>query len=340
MSNPLNNLLVSIVIVNYNGAEFLEACIRSVLAGSYPQFEVIVVDNASSDASIPLIKRLAAEDSRVRLIESNINRNYTGGNNLGIRNAKGSLIAIINSDTEVSKNWLEGLVSAMSDPTVGACQPKILRFYEKERIDNTGGLIDALGYTQGRGTGEPAEHYPTAEDVFFAGGTAFMVKKDVLDMVGLFDEDFVLHWEDVDLAWRIRLKGYRIRYIPQSTIYHKISKTIAKCSNQTMIQFHIRKNRICGLIKNYSLLHLLLRIPMLILLYCMIACFEILKNKNIAAAMPTCKAIWWNIYSIQKTIKKRSFVQHHIRTVPDREIEKFFERKLIFMKTLTTKVCA
>ena len=155
------------------------------------------------------------------------------------------------------------------------------------------------------------------------------VKREALDKVGLFDDDFVAHWEDVDLSWRIRLAGYRIALVPEAVVYHKVSRTIKKFGRSREISFHIRKNRIVGLIKNYSLMNLTKTLPLLVMFYFGIFIKELAVNRDSRNALTSLAALGWNLKSLLRTLRQRNHVQKTIRKVPDRVITVLMPKKLV-----------
>lgn len=327
--------LISVVILNYNGKGIIEPCLASVLNNDYPNFEVVLVDNASTDDSIQAVEEMFPDDGRLKIVKNSVNSFYAGGNNIGINHSKGECIFVINNDTEIDRHCLKEIAQAMNDENIGAAQPKILIYGQDTVIDNTGGLIDRFGYTKGRGRHESdIGQYDNLNDIFFAGGTAMILKRKVLEEVGAFDPKFVAHWEDVDLSWRIRLKGYKIKFVPKARIYHKISGTINQYGSRNKISFHIRKNRISGLLKNYSTVNLLKSLPVLLLIYLMIFIKESIIDMDIKMALSSFSAIAWNINELPYIFKMRRFVQSTVRRIPDAQITGLMERNCLLMDFL------
>lgn len=323
----------SVIVLNYNGKSLIEPCLSSLLNSDYPNFEIILVDNASCDGSVELAVEISKTDRRLRIIKNSSNSFYTGGNNIGINNAKGDFILILNNDTEIEKKCLRELSDALKKENIGAAQPKILIQGGHSMIDNTGGIIDFYGYTKGRGQREIDKgQFDNDEDIFYAGGTAMALKKSVLDKVGIFDAKFVAHWEDVDLSWRIRLAGYGIIFVPKAIIEHKISRTIKKFGNKANISFHIRKNRISGLIKNYNLLHLFSFLPFVLLFYLLIFLKELFFDRNMALAFTSISALLWNLKELPYILNRRKIVQGEIRAVSDRQIMRNMYNKSILLQ--------
>lgn len=327
--------LISVVVLNYNGKGYLEACLRSVLASDYPHFEVVVVDNASTDGSLESIAGQFPGEARVRLVRNTRNLLFAGGNNAGIRDSRGEYVVILNNDTEVEKDWLKPIALALQDRSLGACQPKVLFHEDRGVIDNAGGVIDRFGFTSGRGSCHRDDGgYDAQEEIFFAGGAALAVKKSVLDEVGLFDEDFGLHWEDVDLCWRIRLRGYHIRCVPASRVYHKVSLTFKQMGERkhAFASYHIRKNRLAGLVKNYHIRNLFLTLPAVAIFYILLSGKELCIDRKASVAFTSFSALWWNARVLGSTLRKRRYVQHTVRSVPDAEITKYMRGALFFKR--------
>jgi len=317
--------LISIIIVNYNGIKFIKRCLNSVLNSDYPNFEVIFVDNASIDGSYELVKKLFGSNSRLTIIRNNKNLGFTGGTNLGFWYAKGDYIVFLNYDTEVSQNWLKVLVEIMnSNLRIGAAQCKLLNLYDKRRIDSAGQFIDPLGYGYPRGDEEDIGQYDNVEEIFYADGAALIVKRLIINQVSLnglpFDSDYFGYYEDADLCWRVRLRGYKVVLIPTSIVYH--ARTAAKLHKMSSyLIFSHAKNRIMTLIKNYGLGNLIKYLPLL-LFFETIRAIILLKTKP-DHSIAILKAILWNLKNLKKTWKKRLIVQQFIRRVPDPYIMRY-----------------
>jgi len=329
--------LISIVVLNYNGTGFLENCLESVFRSDYSNFEVILVDNNSTDESIKSAVRKFGMDARLRIIRNSSNLLYAGGNNVGIRQARGEYAVVLNNDTEVEQNWLKEIALVMQqDDTIGAAQPKILRFgYFPPRIDYIGGNLDRYGYAEGRSRGEvDSERFDKAEEIFYAGGAAMVLRKRLLDDVGLFDEKFGAHWEDTDLSWRIRLRGYKVMVVPKAVVYHKGSLTMSRFVKRHDVAWCIRKNRIAGLIQNYSGKNLIICLPVLLISYIVLFFKEAIFDKNIKIALSSVSAIIWNIKKLPDILKQRRFVQNRIRCVSDKNIVSLMNKGFIALHFL------
>lgn len=214
-----NPPLVSVIIVNYNGRGYLRKCISSLLIQSYPAIEIILVDNGSKDGSVDYLKR---EFPSVRIIALNKNLGFAEGNNIGIRAARGELIATLNNDCEATRQWVEELVRVMvSNKEVGMCASKMLFMRNPEFINSTGICISKSGACWDRGMFERDNgQYESVDEVFGPCAGAAMYRKSMLDKIGLFDDDFFAYMEDTDLAFRGRLAGWKCLYVPMAVVYH------------------------------------------------------------------------------------------------------------------------
>lgn len=217
---------VSVIIVSWNARPLLELCLPSVVATEYPDFEVILADNASTDDSVAWVR---AHHPEVRVVRHPENWAFARGNNAALPHATGSIVVFLNNDVEVPPGWLHPLVEALThDDSLAAVQPKLLQHGDRQRFEYAGaagGYLDRYGYPFARGRllyalEEDAGQYDDRRAIFWATGAAFAVKRSVLDEVGLFDEAFEMHMEEIDLCWRMHRRGYRIEVVPASTVFH------------------------------------------------------------------------------------------------------------------------
>ena len=247
---------VSIIIVSWNARELLETCLPSVVATEYPNLEIILADNASTDGSGAWVAR---EHPSVTIVRHPENWLFARGNNAALPHATGKYVVLLNNDVEVPPDWLAPLVDTMeSDSDVGAVQPKLLQYDDRSRFEYAGacgGFLDRLGYPFTRGrlfeTMEPDRgQYDDARDVFWATGAALMLRRSALDTVGLLDERFEMHMEEIDLCWRLWRHGYRVRVAPESEVYHIGGASLPQSSpRKTYYNF---RNSLLMLYKNLS----------------------------------------------------------------------------------------
>lgn len=225
----MNPPAVSVIVVNHNGEAVIRRCLQSLMEQTFTDREVIVVDNASRDRSVEMIR---AEFPSVRVIEHPVNAGFAGGNVQGLRHAGGEYIALLNNDAVAEPEWLVHLVEAMrSDPLVGICASKLL-VDGTDLIDSAGdGCTTASrGYKRGEGASAPC--YDRVEEVFGGCGAAVLYRRARIERIGFFDEEFFLLHEDTDLNVRARPAGWRCMYVPKAVVRHRVHSTIGRYSDR------------------------------------------------------------------------------------------------------------
>lgn len=237
--------MISVIIVNYNGLAVLPRCIEALQHQVFQDFEIIVVDNASSDGSA---QWLALHHPEVRIVALEKNLGFTGGNNAGYRVASGKFIAMLNNDTEVSACWLENLVAAMEDdPGIGICSSRIL-ISGTDIIDSVGGGFTTAGSGFKRGEGEPSHRFSSPCQVEGACAAAALYRRSMIEEIGFLDDDFFLNHEDTDLDFRALLAGWKSVYVPAAVVMHDVSATLGKMSELTV--YYFSRNSILVWVKN------------------------------------------------------------------------------------------
>jgi len=237
--------LISVVVVNWNRKELLRACLRSLQLQSGVAFETIVVDNGSADGS----PEMAEREFGVRLIRNRENRGFCAANNQGIAAAAGEFVALLNNDAEARPGWLVELWRACSCETdIGMAASKVLVWEDPRRIDKAGHLIFPDGQNRGRGTGElDCGQFDAQEEVLWPDGCAAMYRKQMLDQIGGFDEDFFAYGDDAELGLRARIAGWRCIYCPKAVVLHHRGSTLGKDSAYRLTL--IERNRLLLAIK-------------------------------------------------------------------------------------------
>ena len=247
---------VSVVIVNYNREELLRSCLASLESQTFRDFEIIVVDNGSSDSSPGYIRSLQGTvvDKSVFLER---NTGFTGGCNRGIKLASGRYVALINNDAEAEPEWISALVkTAEQDRDAGMWASKIL-FHGTDIIDKTGHLIFPDGQNRGRGTGERDRgQYQVEEEALFPDGCAALYRRELLEETGGFDEDFFAYADDADLGLRASWLGWSCVYVPAAVVHHRHSSTTGSFDPGKI--YWVERNRIWLAVKNLPLPLLLL----------------------------------------------------------------------------------
>ena len=249
--------LVSVVIVHWN-SPYLLGCLRSVLQPDMEGIEVLVVDNASTDDSM---RQAATYDGQIRTVRNPENYGYTRGANIGLSHARGRYVVLLNNDTEAAPGFIERLVEAAeSDPRIGICCPKILSAKDNRLIESVGHWIYPDGLSRCRGRfEEDCGQYDAPEDVLVPSGCAILVRREMLDDVGLLDEDFFSYCDDTDLGLRAHLRGWRCVTVPSAVVYHWGS------ASSPLKAFLIERNRLWVMVKCFPL-PLLLAAPFFTLL--------------------------------------------------------------------------
>ena len=253
--------LVSIIVVNWNGHEFLDRCLRAVRAQTLADYRVVFVDNGSTDGSADWVAAHFPEVDAIRLAQ---NIGFAGANNTGIAASTSRYVATLNNDTWVGPGWLAALVGAAeSDEQIGMCASRILLADRPSVIDSAGLFVDGMGFAWQRGHGQSdAGAYRRPEVIFGPSAAAALYRRAMLDRIGGFDVDFGSYYEDVDLAWRARRNGWRCRYAPDAEVLHVHSATGRRDPDRKM--YLLTRNRWWTVAKNYPTPRLWLALPLML----------------------------------------------------------------------------
>ena len=308
METQKRKIKFAIVILNWNGKAWLERFLPTLVSNSI-EATVFVADNGSNDDSVSF---LTQEFPIVKIIENNENLGFAGGYNKALNHIHADYYVLINSDVEVTENWLSPIISLMdSDRQIAACQPKILDYNNKGKFEYagaSGGFIDSLGYPFCRGRifddlEEDKGQYNHATEVFWATGACIFVRADAFWEVGGFDADFFAHQEEIDLCWRMKNKGYKIMVEPRSVVYHVGGGTLdAGSPFKTHLNF---RNNLKMLFKNLPLPSLFFIIPIRLVLDGVAALTFLSKEKGIGHLFAVMKAHFAFYFEIPKLIAKR-----------------------------------
>ena len=255
---------VSIVIPNYNGMAFMEACLRAVLADA-PEAEILVVDNGSTDGSREFTEKQFPKEQfpGVKVLPLGENYGFPRAVNEGIRAASRPYVILLNNDTEVQPGFADALADCLEQhPEAFSAQAKLIQLHEPSKLDDAGNLYCALGWAFARGKDRSSELYEEPDEVFAACAGAAIYRKEVLDKIGYFDEAHFAYLEDIDLGWRARRAGWPNRYEPQAKVYHAGSGTSGSRYNEFKVRLSSRNN-IWLIYKNMPLLQLILNLPFL-----------------------------------------------------------------------------
>lgn len=227
---------ISVIVVNWNGQDILENCLSSLAAQSSANYEVILVDNASTDFSVKIAK---TKFPGLKVIELVRNEGFTGGNANGLDVSDGQFIALVNNDARVNKDWLEKLIQPMlQEAAVGICASKLV-FDDEVRINSAGDGLTTAAVGFNRGLGKDSALYDQPEPVFGACGAAVLYRRKMLEEIGFLDDDFFLYDEDTDLNFRAQLAGWKCVYVPDAIVYHRGNATAGRLSD-THVYYHTR----------------------------------------------------------------------------------------------------
>jgi GT2 family glycosyltransferase len=255
---------VAVVILNYNGRNYLEQFLPSVLASTYPNMRVIVADNGSKDESVPFLK---ASFPSVELLLNRTNLGFAAGYNWALQQVQSEYYVLLNSDVEVSAGWIEPVIAGMeADHSIAACQPKLLSYKQRDSYEYAGacgGWIDALGYPFSRGRifdvlEKDQGQYNSMQKLFWASGAAMFVRSRVFHEMGGFDGFFFAHQEEIDLCWRMQLAGHSIACCPASVVYHVGAGTLPRGGYKVFLNF---RNNLVMLSKNLPVREKIWKIP-------------------------------------------------------------------------------
>jgi GT2 family glycosyltransferase len=318
----MNYPFVSVILVSYNSKQYLKECLDSLKKQTYKNFEIILVDNDSSDDSVKFVKQ---NYPFVKIIKNKENLGFAEGNNIGIKEAfkskKIRYVVCLNVDTKTDKNWLKELVSvAEKNSKIGSVQSKILLYNRPSRINTIGNKINFLGIGYCGGYLELESKYNKIKKIAYASGASVLYSRKALEDVGLFDEDLFMYHEDFDMGWRLMIRGYNNLLAPDSVLYHKYSflKTPKK------IYYAERNKMICNL-KDYELKTLLLILPGYLLTE-MFLIFFAFKEGFFLEKLTAYEDF---LLTVKETLRKRKVIQKN-RKVNDKELTKIFTAKIEF----------
>jgi GT2 family glycosyltransferase len=256
---------VAIVILNYNGRNYLETFLPAVLASTYTNKRVVVADNASTDDSMAFVKN---NYPSVECLYNLTNEGFAGGYNWALKLVQADYYVLLNSDVSVTPGWIDPIIALMEgDKTIAACQPKLLSYHQPELFEYAGaagGWIDSLGYPFSRGRvfdvcEKDEGQYNDPQPVFWASGAAMFVRANVYHELGGLDGSFFAHQEEIDLCWRMQLAGYRIMSCPQSVVYHVGAGTLPRGGRKVFLNF---RNNLLMLGKNLHWREKLWKLPL------------------------------------------------------------------------------
>lgn len=295
---------VSVVIPNFNGIAFLDSVLASLEGQTLNNFEVILVDNGSTDGSCSFV---TANYPWVHLIELSENFGFCGAVNAGIRAAKAPYVLLLNNDTEVKEDFVEEMLAAIRrHKNAFSCGARMVQYHDRDKLDDVGNYYCALGWSFARGRGKDIHAYETEDRIFSACAGAAIYRKKILEKIGYFDEEHFAYLEDTDIGYRARIYGYENWYAPKAIVYHVGSGTSGSRYNQFKTRYSSRNN-IYLIYKNMPLLQIILNLPFLVAGFLVKFLFFAVKGmgKEYAAGIK-------NGFSISMKNKKVPFRMKHL----------------------------
>ena len=266
---------VTVVVPNYNGIEFVENCLDSLHKQNKANFTVILVDNGSTDGSLELVQNDYPEVEVIALPE---NTGFCGAVNAGIQKSQTNYVILLNNDTEVEADFVSELEKAIeSHPQAFSCAAKMLQFDNRNLIDDAGNFYNAFGWAYARGKGKAETSYNKERKIFSSCAGAAIYRRDILNKIGLFDEEHFAYLEDTDIGYRAQIAGYENWFVPTARVYHMGSATSGSTYNQFKIRYSSRNN-IYMIAKNMPIVQLIFNLPLLILGFAVKIVFFVIKG--------------------------------------------------------------
>lgn len=314
--------LVSVLILTYNRSDLLKTALEAALKSDYPNLEFIVVDNESSEDIAGFVKKEFPKN-KVKVVRLKKNKGLTGGFNFGFKYCRGKYTQLLCNDTKIDKKAIGLMFNVMeNDPELGMVVPKVIQMRKPTELHSAGGFVTIYGILYHYGVYQKKNNpkYQKTYYCFTGTGAGYLIKTSIGKEIGLYDEDFYIAYDDIDLCHRIWLAGYKIVYCPKAELLHYWSATLNASAPKLWYWAH--RNGISSYIQNLSLPYLLVILPMLFLCYGVLFIERIIKRKfGVAFSIP--RAYLWHLVNLPKTLKKRKYVQSKIRKISDGEMFKY-----------------
>lgn len=313
---------VSVIVINFNGLNFLGPCLSSLEKLAYRNYEVILLDNNSSDNSVNFVKEYFPW---VKVLALDRNYGFAEGNNKAAEIASGKYIAFLNNDTEVDTKWLTELIRvAELDENIGICTSKIYLLGQGRLLNSVGGTINLIGQGWDKGyLEEDFGQYDQITDVFDPCGAAFLIRKHVGSLIGYFEKSHFAYYEDVDIGWKTWLFGYKVVFVPNAIVYHKWRGTFCDV-NSTFKIFLYERNRIMTFIRNFSTLTMIKLLPLLLINEFIRAMGYVIIFNEFRYISTRLNIYLCIIRKLPHILKTRNYIQKS-RKIKDKDILKFFK---------------
>jgi GT2 family glycosyltransferase len=328
VAKKIQTPLVSIIISNFNGKKYVENCLSSVLKTEYSNFEVVFVDNASTDGSLSIVEKSFGGDSRLRIVKNSKDLGFSVANNIGFKYTSGRYIAFLNNDTVVDSHWLSYLIAAFErDRTIGMAQTSVLEI-TGDRIQTNGVLLSDYYmslYEIGQGKSIDTK-YPLTFEVSFAFGAAMIIDRKIVEERGLFDPIVSSYYDDILLSIKTCLWGKRVVTVSESKIYHAGGN--ATNSNRTYYNTLFFEGKICVMFDIYYNFKDLSK-ALFVFAYSLLIelSFCILRNE-LSEVMPRVRALLWALKNFGSIWRNRNYHWNNARISPKTLIERFIRIRM------------
>lgn len=317
----------TVLVANYNGEKYLRKCLPSVLASSSKvKFKVLVVDDASTDGSVSYVKSLASKHDNITLVVNKENHGPSGSRNIGMAKVDTPYVYFLDNDTEVDKDFLLECEKTFNEgEDVGAVQSMLCDYDDRDKIQNAGlTLIPYAAWAIGLSAGESYDPDKEYKKEVLGLSAALAVKLEVFKKGVEFDSRFYHYSEDLDFSWRMWVAGYKTLLSKKSVVYHKVKKIDERKNvgaDNSVVYFHLVKNSIRSMIKNYELSSLFVYLPMCMFIVVVRAILVLIARFDPSSIKGTIRAIFWNVLNLRDSLNQRSKVSS-LRAKSDKYIFK------------------
>ncbi len=319
---------ISIVIANYNGKNYLRTCLTSLFNSSIKKYEVIIIDNNSTDNSVEIIEEFKKKDPRIKILRNKVNIGVPASRNRAISECKGEIIILLDNDTEVKKDSLEKLLEPLiNNQDIGAAQALLIDFENRNLIQMAGGhLIPQAIWLMGFYEREQYKKIkPKLGNMnIIAISAALAVKKEVVDKINGYDSLLYNYTDDLDFSWRIWIAGFRVVLANKSIVYHytkSIDRRANIGANKFDIYFQLAKNSFRSTVKNYETINVIRYLPLSLFVNLSRAVLVLIRRGDLSALLATLYSIWWSLQNLPDTLKNRRKTQN-TRKFSDKKILK------------------
>lgn len=300
-----NQPFISIIIANYNGERYLYQCLNSIIASSFSDHEIIFVDDGSTNKSRKILENYQ-KNPQIKLIFQKENQGPAKARNKGAVLAQGKYLFFLDIDTEIEKDCLKTIVAKFEeDKMLGAIQTKLIQA-KTGKMETAGHFLSFFGFPYEIGVQENSKNHNQERVIFGARSAAMAICKDVFEKISGFDGDYFIYGEDTDLSWRVWLAGYKVIFLPQSTVYH-LGKSSLTEKTKYRIFYEGAKNNTMNLLKNAEFLTLLWILPLHILAWIFLS-LKLISQRRLLMAVWIYRGLRWNLKNIRKTLMKRKHI--------------------------------